>query len=280
MQLKKAQRKKVKLKIGISGPSGFGKTYSALLMAYGMCGDWTKVAVIDTENGSASLYEDLGEYNVIELDAPYTPERYIEAIETCENAGMQVIIADSITHEWDGEGGCLQIVENLGGRFQDWAKVTPRHKKFVNKILQVNCHFITTVRRKQEYEMTKEGNKTKVQKVGTKEVTREGFEYELTLNFELLNDKHLVKPSKDRTGLFDGQPEFVITSETGKQLMDWANKGVDEKKYLIASIKKAKSRDELTTIWNNNKRFQEDEAVKSVFVKMSAKYPKDEENKQ
>jgi hypothetical protein len=261
MKLVKAQKKKVKLKLGMSGASGFGKTYSALLLAKGICGDWSKIAVIDTENSSASLYSDLGEYNTIDLKAPYSPERYIEAIKTCENAGIEVIICDSITHEWDGEGGCLEICEQLGGRFQDWAKVTPRHKKFINSVLQTNCHFITTVRRKQDYEIIKEGNRTKVQKVGTKEVTREGFEYELTVNFELTNDKHLVSASKDRTGLFMNEPEFVITEETGKLLIDWANNGVDEKKYILESINQAKNREEAISIYNNNEVFKKDKDV-------------------
>ena len=261
MKLVKAQKKKVKLKLGMSGASGFGKTYGALKLAKGICGDWSKIALIDTENGSGSLYSDLGEYNTIDLKAPYSPERYIEAIKTCEDAGIEVIICDSITHEWDGEGGCLEINEQLGGRFTDWAKTMPRHKKFINAILQTNCHFITTVRRKQDYEIVKEGNRTKVQKVGTKEVTKEGFEYELTVNFELTNDKHLVNASKDRTGLFMGKPEFIISEDTGKLLIDWANAGVDEKEYLLKSINEAQNREEAISIYNNNPIFKADQDV-------------------
>ena len=259
LQLKKAEKKQVKLKIGLSGASGFGKTYSALLMAYGICGDWSKIAVIDTENDSASLYSDLGDYNTIDLQPPFSPERYIEAIEVCENAGIELIIIDSITHEWEGQGGCLEIQEKLGGRYQDWAKVTPRHRKFVDKILQSKCHIFTTVRRKQDYEMIKEGNRTKVQKVGTKEVTREGFEYELTVNFEFTNANHMVTASKDRTSLFMNEPEFVITSETGKKLMEWANNGVDPVEYAITSISNAETIEDLKMIWSNNKQLQSNE---------------------
>lgn len=275
MQLKKATRKQVKLKVGFSGASGFGKTYSALLMAYGVTGDWSKIAVIDTENGSADLYANLGDYNTLTLAPPFSPERYIEAIKTCENAGVEVIIIDSITHEWEGEGGCLDIQEKLGGRYQDWAKVTPRHKAFINAILQSKCHVFTTVRRKQDYEMNKDDKgRTTVQKVGTKEVTREGFEYEITLNFEFVNDNHMVKASKDRTGLFMNKPEFVITPETGVQLMKWASEGVDEAKYLADSIRNASSREELITIWNNNKHLQSNSDVMQAFTETGAKYPK------
>lgn len=225
LQLKKAERKKAKIRLGLSGASGFGKTYSALLIAKGLVGNWEKIALIDTENGSGELYSDLGDYNVITLEAPYSPERYIEAIKMCESAGMECIIVDSITHEWDGKGGCLDIQNQLGGRYQDWAKVTPRHDAFIQSILTSSSHVITTVRRKQDYEMTDNNGKKSVQKVGTKEVTREGFEYELTMNLEIVNDKHLVKASKDRTGLFMGLPEFIPSEETGRKIKDWCESG-------------------------------------------------------
>ena len=226
MKLHKAERHQVKLRIGFSGPSGFGKTYSSLLLAYGITNDWSKIALIDTENRSASLYSHLGEFNVLSLDGSFAPERYIQAIKLCEDSGMEVIIVDSISHEWQGKGGCLEIHELLGGRFQDWSKITPRHNAFIDSIIQSKCHMITTSRRKVDYSLDKDSDgKTKVMKLGTKEITREGFEYELTVNFELLNDKHLVSASKDRTGLFSGKPEFIINSNTGKKLINWCTQG-------------------------------------------------------
>lgn len=227
MQLQQTKRHNVKLRLGVSGASGFGKTFSALQLAYGMTNDWSKIAVIDTENASASLYANLGNFNVLNLNPPCSPERYIEAIRTCEKANMEVVIIDSITHEWQGTGGCLQIHEQLGGRFQDWAKVTPRHQAFIDKILQSKCHIITTARRKIDYSLDVGSNgRTKVVKHGTKEITREGWEYELTVNFELVNDNHLCKVSKDRTNLFSGKPEFIINAVTGKKLIAWCNQGV------------------------------------------------------
>lgn len=238
MQLQKAQRHQVKLRIGLSGASGFGKSYSALLLAYGITQNWEKIAVIDTENNSANLYSHLGNYNVLTLNEPYGPERYIEAIKACEKASMEVIIIDSITHEWQGKGGCLQIHEQLGGRFQDWAKVTPRHQSFLDAILQSKCHVLTTARRKIDYSIDVQSNgRTKVIKHGTKEITREGFEYELTVNFELINDKHLAKASKDRTGMFMDKPEFVITHGVGRKLIEWCNQGItiqQAKKEIIS----------------------------------------------
>lgn len=225
MQLRKATRQQVKLRLGLSAVSGGGKTYSALLLAKGLVGSYDKIAVIDTENNSASLYSHLGEFNTIELTAPYTPERYIQAIKACEDAGMECIIIDSITHEWDGKGGILEIHSSMtGNSFTNWATLTPRHQKFIDAILQSKCHVITTVRRKTEYEMIKDGTKTKVEKAGLKEVTREGFEYELTVNFNL-DEKHNCTASKDRTGLFMDKPIFTITEDTGKIIKDWCEQG-------------------------------------------------------
>jgi hypothetical protein len=226
MTLRKATRQKAKIRLGLSAVSGGGKTFSALLIASGMT-DWDKIAVIDTENQSADLYSHLGSYNVLPITAPYTPEKYIEAIHTCEKAGMDVIIIDSISHEWDGKGGCLSIQEQLGGKYQDWAKVTPRHQAFIDAILQSPCHIITTVRRKQDYEMTKDSNgRVKVEKAGLKEITREGFEYELLANLEL-DIKHNATASKDRTGLFVDKPAFIPSAETGRTLLQWCNSGAE-----------------------------------------------------
>lgn len=250
MKLHKAQRSQVKLRIGMSGPSGFGKTYSALLLAYGITNDWNKIAIIDTENKSASLYSHLGEFNVLSLEEPFSPERYIEAISLCEQSEIELIIIDSISHEWQGKGGCLEIHEQLGGRFNDWAKVTPRHNSFIDAIVQSKCHIITTTRRKVDYSLDQDSNgKTKVMKLGTKEITREGFEYELTVNFELLNDKHLVSASKDRTGLFMGKPEFIINSNTGKKLITWCNQGISIDK-IKEQINTCESLEVLKQIYN------------------------------
>jgi len=183
------------------------------------------------------LYSELGDFNTLNLEPPYTPERYIEAVKTCEKASMEVIIIDSITHEWSGKGGCLQMHEQLGGTFQCWAKITPRHQGFIDAILQSKCHVIISVRKKIDYSMDKDANgKTKVVKLGLKDITREGFDYELSVNFEILNDNYLVQASKDRTGLFMNRPEFVISKGTGKILKDCCNDGRSEQE-LFENIK-------------------------------------------
>jgi len=233
LQLRKATRQKAKIRLGLSSVSGGGKTYSSILIAKGLATSMDKIALIDTENGSGDLYANLGDYNVITLDAPYTPERYIEAITACENAGMEVIIIDSITHEWDGKGGILEISNSMtGNSYTNWAKLTPRHQSFIDKILQCKAHVITTVRRKQDYEMTTNSSgKLVPQKVGLKEVTREGFEYELTVNLEL-DTNHNATTSKDRTSLFVGKPDFKPSEETGKLLLDWCENGIEPIKEI------------------------------------------------
>lgn len=226
--LRKAQRKQAKLRVGVSAPSGSGKTYSSLLIARGMASAWDKVALIDTEAGSGELYSDLGEYNVRQLAAPYSPERYIEAIKECEEAGMEVIIIDSVSHEWEGKGGCLEINESIaqskfrGNTWSAWSETTPRHQKFLEAIITSKCHVITCARTKIDTVMTDD---KKVKKVGTKEIQREGFEYELTLNFNLDRDTHKAIASKDRTNLFEGKDPFVITTKTGETLLEWAESG-------------------------------------------------------
>ena len=253
MQLRKATRQKAKIRLGLSAVSGGGKTYSALLIAKGIAGSWDKVAIIDSENSSADLYAHLGDYNVLPLTAPFTPEKYIDAIRACERAGMEVIIVDSITHEWDGKGGCLEIVESLGGKYQDWAKVTPRHQAFIDSIVQSPCHIITTVRRKQDYEMVKDGNgKVKVEKGGLREITREGFEYELTINLEM-DTRHHARASKDRTGLFTGKPLFVPNEQTGEIIRAWCEQGEDAGKEWLHQVEKCSTQKELVELYHLHK---------------------------
>lgn len=223
MQLRQSQREKAKIKMALQGSAGSGKTYSSLLLAKGLTnGDLSKVAVIDTENGSADLYAHLGNYNVLPMIPPFTPENYIKAIDICEKAGMEVIIIDSISQAWDE---LLDFHSKLAGNsFTNWAKVTPRQKSFVEKILQVNAHVITTMRTKQDYVLNQKDGKFIPEKVGLKAVQRDGLDYEFTLVFDV-DIKHFAVSSKDRTGLFMGKPEFIISEKTGREILEWCNTG-------------------------------------------------------
>lgn len=284
--LRKATRQKAKIRLGLSAVSGGGKTYSAILIAKGLCGDISKVAIIDTENGSADLYEHLGEYNVLPLSAPFSPEKYINAIKECEREGMQVIIIDSIAHEWEGEGGIMDLVDNIGGGFSNaWKQLTPRHEKFKQAILQSSCHIITTVRRKQEYILQEETNKSgksvmKPVKAGMKEITREGWEYELTINLEL-DLKHKATVSKDRTELFMGKDAFIPTEQTGKDVAAWCDSGLDPVQEVNESILKlpnCESVDELVMLKETlanyvifDKRFKEAATKRYDEIKVQEK---------
>jgi len=255
-QLHQAKRSKAKIKVGLQGPSGGGKTYSALLLAKGLVGDWSKIAVIDTENHSADLYSHLGNYNVLHLEAPFTPERYISAIEACEKSGMQAILVDSISHEWEGTGGILSIHSTMvGNSFTNWSKLTPRHNDFIQKILQSPAHIIATIRTKQDYVLSEKNGKQVPEKIGLKGVTREGMDYELTIVFDI-NINHQSRASKDRTGLFDKVPEFVITEKTGERILLWCNHTItqDEMKKEINSCKSIEA---LTTLYHGYPEYKQ-----------------------
>ena len=255
MEIRKSERKKAKIKLGVQGPSGSGKTYSSLLLAYGLTNNWEKIAVIDSENNSADLYAHLGSYNVLPLKGPFTPEKYIGAIKACVEARMEVIIIDSISHEWDGVGGVLDIHSNMtGNSFTNWAIVTPRHNHFIQTILQTDCHFICTMRSKQDYVLSNKNGKMVPEKVGLKSVSREGTDYEFTLVLDL-DCKNKATTSKDRTGLFYGKPEFTISSETGKTILDWCNRGVTEVD-IKERISKTLSLEELIGIYHQYPEFQ------------------------
>ncbi|MFK7696420.1 ATP-binding protein [Paenibacillus sp. HJGM_3] len=245
MQIRKAERKKAKLRLGISAPSGAGKTYSSLNIAYGITGDWSKVGMIDTENGSGDLYAHLGDYSVIPIEAPFTPDKYIQAIKLFEDNGFDVIIIDSLSHAWAGEGGILDIqsaaaaASRSGNSYTAWREVTPKHNALVNTILQSKCHIICTMRAKTEYVQEKNDNgKTEIRKVGLAPIQRDGMEYEFTVMLDVALN-HSASASKDRTGLFDGQ-YFKPGMDTGKKLLEWLETGAEVVKSDTLQVIKEK----------------------------------------
>lgn len=269
MELQQASRKKAKIKMALQGPSGSGKTMSAILIAHGLTGNYKKIAVIDTENHSADLYAHLGDYFVLPITAPFSPEKYTEAIKVCEKAGMEVIIIDSISHEWEGIGGILDIHGSMAGNsFTNWAKVTPRHNEFVQTLLQSPCHIIGTIRSKQDYVLVEKQGKQVPEKVGLKGVTKEGLDYEFTIVLEL-NMKNAANVSKDRTGLFTGKPEFIPSSDTGKAILQWCNTPQSDTlpvhHTLLQKIQSALTVEELQQLWNHNPDSQE--TLLSEFTK-------------
>lgn len=224
----RAHRKKAKLRLALCGPSGSGKTYTSLLLAQGLGGP---IAMIDTEQGSGELYADLTVYDVARLTPPFSPDRYIQAIQAAEQTGYNVLIIDSLSHAWAGQGGILEEVDKRKAgqknQFTAWRDVTPQHNSLVDAILQSGCHIIVTMRTKTAYDFEKDQNgRLKPVKVGLAPVQRDGMEYEFTVVLDIEAEKHVATSSKDRTGLFDGK-YFVPTAETGQQLKAWLEQGVD-----------------------------------------------------
>lgn len=228
---KKAERKQVKFKMALTGPSGAGKTYSALLIAKGLAGGG-KIALVDTENRSASLYagkEDVPEFDVLEIEPPFEIDKYRQAIQAAVKSGYAVLVVDSITHAWAGEGGLLDKKEALdrtgkGNSYTNWASISKEHEKFKSDILQTDIHMVCTMRSKQDYALVEnERGKSAVQKMGMAPIQRDGMEYEFTTVLDL-SMSHEAMVSKDRTGLFDGKV-FKPTATTGKKILDWLNSG-------------------------------------------------------
>jgi hypothetical protein len=257
-EIRKATRKRAKARIGISGASGSGKTYSSLLIAFGLCSgkENPKIGVIDTENSSAELYapnfEHLGGYYVIQLFPPYDPQKYIDAIHAFERENFDVIIIDSLSHAWAGTGGLLEqrdkLIDTGSNSFSSWRDISPLHNRLVETILTSSAHIIATFRAKTAYVVAQDGDKTRIIKAGLAPVQRPGIEYEFTTFFELTED-HNCKATKDRTGLFD-QQIFVPTIETGQKISEYLNSGVDPVHVFIDEMKKATTLEELKVIWD------------------------------
>jgi hypothetical protein len=255
MKLQTAQRKRAIIKLALQGPSGSGKTYSSLLIANGLCPNWSKIVVIDTENGSADLYAHLGAYNVLSIPAPFTPEKYIQAIELCEKEGMEVIIIDSVTHEWEN---LIDFHSSLqGNSFTNWGKITPRHNAFVQKLLQSQAHIIATIRTKQDYVLNDKNGKMVPEKVGLKSVQRDGLEYEFTLVFDL-DMRNNATASKDRTGLFYGKPEIKLGVKTGVTIKNWCERIEEEESFDFSErINDCRSIQELLDLYKQYPQYRE-----------------------
>ena len=220
----KAIRTEQKLRLAIHSPSGMGKTYSSLLLAKGLGG---KVAVIDTERGSASLYSSLYDFDVAELTPPFSAEKYITLINEAA-LHYDVIIIDSFSHAWSGEGGMLDMHEKLSkttpNSFAAWGKITPLHNKLLDAILGADAHIIATMRSKTAYDIQKVSNKhgreiSMPVKLGLEPIQRNGVEYEFTTVLTI-HEGHVAVASKDRTGVLMGD-SFIISEETGVMLKNW-----------------------------------------------------------
>lgn len=193
---KKAVKHESKLRLSIAGPSGSGKTYSALAIGTSL-GD--RVAVIDTEHGSAEKYADVFTFDVLNLDAPFHPDRFIEAIEAAAEGGYDVVVVDSLSHAWNGPGGLLEIVDQAAARmktkntFGAWKEATPIHNRMIETIIRTDIHIIATMRSKQEYALQEDNRGRKsVQKLGMAPIQRDGMEYEFDVFAEMTMENKMI----------------------------------------------------------------------------------------
>jgi hypothetical protein len=235
-----AEREKLKLMVGLTGPSGAGKTLSALKMAHGITGDWKRIAVADTENSSALYYagDKTGPWQHIPFDGQkmkggYSPENWVKLIEYAETLPIDALVLDSITHEWSGVGGSLELVDSLSqgkSAFSNgWKKVTPLHRAFIDRMRHSRLHILATMRSKQDYVVeTGTGGKATPRKVGLKSEQRDQTDFEFGIIFDI-DISHFASASKDRTGLFMDRTPFKIDEDTGKELSSWANMGKESK---------------------------------------------------
>lgn len=232
-QVKKAKREKIYAKIALMAPSGGGKTYSALRLATGMAqeiekesGKKTKILLANTEQKRGYYYANEFDYDIVDIDAPHEPEKYVDLIDFAVQEGYGILIIDSSSHEWEGKGGCLEIHQKAGGQYIHWKSVTPRHNKFINAIADSPIHIIATMRGKDQYEVTKDDRgKASIQKLGVGAKQRDGFEYEFTCTFLLDQKTNTAEAQKDNTHIFDHDGAKILTEGDGAKIIQWANSG-------------------------------------------------------
>jgi hypothetical protein len=215
-------------------PSGGGKTYSSLRVATGMAEEMKKqtskdikILLANTEQKRGYYYANEFNYDIVDVDAPHNPEKYVVLIDFAVSEGYDILILDSSSHEWEGKGGCLELHQQAGGTYQSWGKVTPRHNKFIEAIADSPIHLIATMRGKDQYEMEKDSSsgKTNVKKLGVGAKQREGFEYEFTCTFLLDQKTNMAEVQKDNTHLFEHEGATLLSETHGKKLIQWANSG-------------------------------------------------------
>lgn len=254
-QVKKATREKIYTKIALMAPSGGGKTYGALRLATGMAeelkaqsGKEAKILLANTESKRGYYYANEFNYDIVDIDAPHNPEKYVELIEFAVAEGYEILIIDSSSHEWEGKGGCLELQQQAGGTYQSWAKVTPRHNKFINAIADSQIHIIATMRGKDQYEMEKDDRgRTTVTKLGVGAKQRDGFEYEFTCTFLIDQKTNMATAQKDNTHIFESETATLLSEAYGKKIIKWANSG-EGYTPVVRKEEPVETEDELKTI--------------------------------
>ena len=232
MTIRPAERKKGKIKMAITGQSGSGKTATSLLIAFGITNDWKNIVLIDTEEsgdnytGQTVAGVKIGDYNVLALERPFTPEKYIQALEAVENGGFQLAIIDSLTHAWTGEGGAIDLHDKetrsgRGNSYTNWQKPKQKNRRLLERITHAKVHTISTMRSKMETAMVEEGGKSVIKNFGLAPIQEKDTVYEFDLVIDM-NREHDAHVTKDRTNCF-GDEYFNPSVETGNTLRRWRN---------------------------------------------------------
>lgn len=232
-QVKKAKREKIYVKLALMAPSGGGKTYGSLRLASGMAdeikketGKDAKILLANTEQKRGYYYANEFDYDIVDIEPPHNPEKYVELIDFAVSEGYDILIIDSSSHEWEGKGGCLELQQQAGGTYQAWSKITPRHNRFIDAIADSPIHIIATMRGKDQYEVNKDDRgKTSVQKLGVGAKQRDGFEYEFTCTFLIDQKTNCAEVQKDNTHIFEGEGATLLTENHGRKIIQWANSG-------------------------------------------------------
>lgn len=225
---KKATREQSKARIGLIGPAGSGKTYTSLIIATAL---GNRVAVVDTEHGSASKYADIFNFDVVNLDS-FSPKNYIDAIKAAESEKYDCLILDSISHAWAGKDGILEQVDNIkqkshsGNAFTTgWREMTPEHNRFIDTMLASNLHLIATMRSKTDWiiEENEKGQKAP-KKIGMAPVQREGMDYEFDICGDLDWNNNL-SITKSRCSIINKGFYKTPDKEFAKLIKDWLETG-------------------------------------------------------
>ncbi len=219
----KAKREQVWLKVLLSGPSGCGKSYSALRLAKGIaskCG--SDIAYIGTERSRDLYYANEFDYDLVQLDDPFTIDKYLEALDEAVNAGYKVLIIDSLTHEWTWLNDTHDKMP--GDSWLNWSKLKPKHRKFMEAILSAPIHIIATARGKDVWDRVDQNGKKVPVKVGVGAQQDKDIGFEYTVSLIIEQATHIASADKDNTHLFEGRYE-VLTEKDGEKLYEWANTG-------------------------------------------------------
>ncbi len=230
VQFKKATKRQKKARIALIGVTGGGKTLSGLNILRGIVGPTGRIAVIDTEHGSASLYSDRHDFDVLELES-FAPERYVEAIRAAATAGFDGLLIDSWSHAWAGKDGVLQFVDEAakrhrGSSFNAWGDATPKQLDMVEAILSAPLHVVVTMRAKMAYVQEKDERtgKTSIRKVGMQPVQRDGVEYEFDVIGDMTLDNELIV-TKTRYSALAAKVFRQPGPELGEQIAAWLADG-------------------------------------------------------